>query len=140
MCLAISVQRRYIYMPICCILIIACSSFHYFVGTHQVQGYAKCPSRFVNLRHLILNVHVIISAKSTSGIVRLAWLLEVAPVLEHLELHVGVLFDIYAFSAWHWLLFHAYSHQSFPLKHAILCNIYCYISCGMLPPNCCEPL
>ncbi|XP_073363483.1 uncharacterized protein [Aegilops tauschii subsp. strangulata] len=54
----------------------------------QVPGCAKCPSKFVNLKHLILSVDVLARDSRTSGILRLACLLELSPVLKHLELHV----------------------------------------------------
>ncbi|XBH86556.1 hypothetical protein VPH35_074190 [Triticum aestivum] len=55
----------------------------------KVPGCAKCPSKFVNLKHLILTVDVLANDKYTSGILRLACLLELSPVLNRLELHVS---------------------------------------------------
>ncbi|KAI5010823.1 hypothetical protein ZWY2020_012960 [Hordeum vulgare] len=54
----------------------------------HVPGCAKCPSKFVNLKHLILTVDIAVRDWHTSGILRLACLLELSPVLKHLELHV----------------------------------------------------
>ncbi|KAM3196656.1 hypothetical protein ACQJBY_072388 [Aegilops geniculata] len=54
----------------------------------QVLQFAGCPSSFINLNHLILTMHVRVRYDSTSGILRLASLLELAPVLEQLELHM----------------------------------------------------
>ena len=59
------------------------------VHVMQVPGCAKCPSKFVNLKHLILTVDVLANDKYTSGILRLACLLELSPVLNRLELHVS---------------------------------------------------
>uniref|UniRef100_A0A0E0GSQ1 FBD domain-containing protein n=1 Tax=Oryza nivara TaxID=4536 RepID=A0A0E0GSQ1_ORYNI len=47
----------------------------------QLKRFAKTSVRFINLRHLNLSV---------DGILRLAYLLEVAPVLEELELHFDI--------------------------------------------------
>uniref|UniRef100_A0A0D3FN72 At1g61320/AtMIF1 LRR domain-containing protein n=1 Tax=Oryza barthii TaxID=65489 RepID=A0A0D3FN72_9ORYZ len=46
----------------------------------ELKRFAKTSVRFINLRHLNLSV---------DGILRLAYLLEVAPVLEELELHIN---------------------------------------------------
>ncbi|KAM0856112.1 hypothetical protein ACQ4PT_049330 [Festuca glaucescens] len=54
----------------------------------KVVGFAKFPSKFVNLRHLILTLNVFVHPDSTRGLLRLACLLELAPVLEQLELHM----------------------------------------------------
>lgn len=54
----------------------------------QVLVFAGCPSSFINLKHLLLTMHVRVHYDSTSGILRLASLLELAPVLEQLELHM----------------------------------------------------
>ncbi|XBJ04313.1 hypothetical protein VPH35_023266 [Triticum aestivum] len=53
----------------------------------EVPGCAKCPGKFVNLKHLILSVDVLARDSCTSGILRLACLLELSPILKHLELH-----------------------------------------------------
>uniref|UniRef100_A0A0D3HNK3 F-box domain-containing protein n=1 Tax=Oryza barthii TaxID=65489 RepID=A0A0D3HNK3_9ORYZ len=48
----------------------------------------KGGSMFANLRHLILNVDIDGCPKASTGVLRLACLLELAPVLEELELHM----------------------------------------------------
>uniref|UniRef100_A0A0E0MG33 F-box domain-containing protein n=1 Tax=Oryza punctata TaxID=4537 RepID=A0A0E0MG33_ORYPU len=48
----------------------------------------KGGSVFANLRHLILNVHIDGCPKASTGVLRLAYLLQLAPVLEELELHM----------------------------------------------------
>jgi hypothetical protein len=53
----------------------------------------KGGSVFANLRHLILNVDIDGCPKASTGVLRLACLLELAPVLEELELHVSDLTD-----------------------------------------------
>ena len=58
---------------------------------YQMQDYTKCPTMFLNLRHLVLTMEIFRHYEHTGGILHLAYLLELAPVLEQLELHVGSL-------------------------------------------------
>jgi len=53
----------------------------------KMQDYTKCPTMFLNLRHLVLTMEIFRHYEHTGGILRLAYLLELAPVLEQLELH-----------------------------------------------------
>ncbi|BAF12979.2 Os03g0712600 [Oryza sativa Japonica Group] len=53
----------------------------------QLKRFAKTSVRFINLRHLNLYLPLYGNGRSVDGILRLAYLLEVAPVLEELELH-----------------------------------------------------
>jgi hypothetical protein len=55
----------------------------------QLQSFAKTSVRFINLRHLSLYLPLYGDGRSVGGILRLAYLLELAPVLEELELHVS---------------------------------------------------
>ncbi|ONM12444.1 F-box/FBD/LRR-repeat protein At1g13570 isoform X1 [Zea mays] len=55
----------------------------------QLQGFSKTSARFINLRHLTMYLPLYGEPKSISGILRLAYLLELAPALEELELHVN---------------------------------------------------
>lgn len=55
----------------------------------QMQGFVKNPSRMTYLRRLVLKVDISGWPETTSGILRLAYLLELAPVLEDLVLHVS---------------------------------------------------
>jgi hypothetical protein len=55
----------------------------------QLKRFAKTSVRFINLRHLNLYLPLYGNGRSVDGILRLAYLLEVAPVLEELELHVS---------------------------------------------------
>ncbi|KAL6614799.1 hypothetical protein ACP70R_037069 [Stipagrostis hirtigluma subsp. patula] len=54
----------------------------------ELQRYARTSARFINLRHLALSLDLYGDDRSVVGILRLAYLLELAPVLEELELHV----------------------------------------------------
>lgn len=54
-----------------------------------MRGFASDISRFSNLKILILNLNVQGCTDAGSGIVRLAYLLVLAPVLEELELNVS---------------------------------------------------
>ena len=84
---------------------------------YQVLQFAGYPSNFINLKHLILTAHVRVRYDSTSGILRLASLLELAPVLEQLELHVG----FSHFSLSHLLgLFYCHMHFSTKLEIEII--------------------
>uniref|UniRef100_A0A0E0P0M4 F-box domain-containing protein n=1 Tax=Oryza rufipogon TaxID=4529 RepID=A0A0E0P0M4_ORYRU len=53
----------------------------------ELQSFAKTSVRFINLRHLSLYLPLYGDGRSVGGILRLAYLLELAPVLEELELH-----------------------------------------------------
>ncbi|CAO2165805.1 unnamed protein product [Urochloa humidicola] len=53
----------------------------------ELQGFAKTSARFINLRHLTMSLHLFGDLDSVGGILRLAYLLELAPALEELELH-----------------------------------------------------
>ncbi|KAF0921942.1 hypothetical protein E2562_020550, partial [Oryza meyeriana var. granulata] len=53
----------------------------------KLQRFAKTSVRFINLRHLTLYSPLWGESGSVGGIIRLAYLLELAPVLEELELH-----------------------------------------------------
>ncbi|CAO2165808.1 unnamed protein product [Urochloa humidicola] len=53
----------------------------------QLQGFAKTSARFINLRHLTLCLPLYGEIESVGGILRLAYILELAPGLEELELH-----------------------------------------------------
>lgn len=55
----------------------------------QMQGFVKNPSRMTYLRRLVLKVDISGWPETSSGILRLAYLLELAPVLEDLVLHVS---------------------------------------------------
>jgi len=54
----------------------------------KMQDYTKCPTMFLNLRHLVLTMAIFRHYEHTGGILHLAYLLELAPVLEQLELHM----------------------------------------------------
>ncbi|KAL6614803.1 hypothetical protein ACP70R_037073 [Stipagrostis hirtigluma subsp. patula] len=54
----------------------------------ELQRYARTSARFINLRHLALSLHLYGDDRSVVGIIRLAYLLELAPVLEELELDI----------------------------------------------------
>ena len=55
----------------------------------QVINFLKNQTRFTNLRSLVLKIDIVGLPKVTGGILRLAYLLELAPVLEELVLHVS---------------------------------------------------
>ena len=55
----------------------------------QVINFVKNQTRLTNLRRLVLNIDIVGSPEVTGGILRLAYLLELAPVLEDLVLHVS---------------------------------------------------
>jgi len=60
----------------------------------QMQEFTKCPTVFFNIKHLVLTIEMFRHHdEHTGGIIRLAYLLELAPVLEELELHVSYLFS-----------------------------------------------
>lgn len=65
----------------------------------QVQEFTKCPTVFFNLKHLVLTMEMFRHHENTCGITRLAYLLELAPVLEELELHISCLFSSILFMA-----------------------------------------
>ncbi|KAL6651757.1 hypothetical protein ACP70R_010682 [Stipagrostis hirtigluma subsp. patula] len=54
----------------------------------EVQGFLESPSRLTYLRHLVLKIDVSGLPETTAGILRLAYLLELAPVLEELVIHM----------------------------------------------------
>lgn len=54
----------------------------------EMQGFVKNPSRMTYLRRLVLKVDISGWPETSSGILRLAYLLELAPVLEDLVLHM----------------------------------------------------
>ncbi|CAL4948350.1 unnamed protein product [Urochloa decumbens] len=54
-----------------------------------LQGFAKTSARFINLRHLTMYLPLSGDLESIGGILRLAYLLELAPTLEELELHAN---------------------------------------------------
>lgn len=60
----------------------------------QLQGFAKTSARFINLRHLTMYLPLYGELRSIDGILRLAYLLELAPALEELELHVSGLLTL----------------------------------------------
>ncbi|PUZ57470.1 hypothetical protein GQ55_5G434000 [Panicum hallii var. hallii] len=55
----------------------------------ELQGFAKISARFINLRHLTMYLPLYGDLESIDGILRLAYLLELAPALEELELHAN---------------------------------------------------
>ena len=55
----------------------------------QVVNFVKNQTRLTNLRRLVLNIDIVGSPEVSGGILRLAYLLELAPVLEELVLHVS---------------------------------------------------
>ncbi|CAD6259811.1 unnamed protein product [Miscanthus lutarioriparius] len=58
-------------------------------GNTKMQEFTKCPTVFFNLKHLVLTMEMFRHHdEHTGGIIRLAYLLELAPVLEELELHL----------------------------------------------------
>ncbi|TVT96953.1 hypothetical protein EJB05_57807 [Eragrostis curvula] len=54
----------------------------------SLQSFAKTSARFINLRHLNLYLPLYGDKSSIGGVLRLSYFLELAPVLEELELHV----------------------------------------------------
>lgn len=68
-------------------MFLACLTFTTFV--FQVQGFIKNPSRLTCLRHVVLKIDICGFSENVAGIIRLAYLLELAPVLEELVLHVS---------------------------------------------------
>lgn len=54
----------------------------------EVQGFVKNPSRLIYLRHVVLKIDISGWSETSAGILRLAYLLELAPVLEELVLHM----------------------------------------------------
>ncbi|TVU16663.1 hypothetical protein EJB05_40238 [Eragrostis curvula] len=54
----------------------------------EVQGFVKNPSRLKCLRHVVLKIDIGGFSENVAGILRLAYLLELAPVLEELVLHM----------------------------------------------------
>ncbi|RLM93806.1 uncharacterized protein C2845_PM08G09490 [Panicum miliaceum] len=58
-------------------------------GSLKLQGFAKTSARFINLRHLTMYLPLSGELESIDGILRLAYLLELAPALEELELHAN---------------------------------------------------
>lgn len=54
----------------------------------KVQGFVKNPTRLTNLRHLTLKIDIAGWPEAAGGILRLAYLLELAPVLEGFVLHM----------------------------------------------------
>lgn len=61
----------------------------YFRIDTKVQGFVKNPTRLTNLRHLTLEINIAAGCPEvTGGVLRLAYLLELAPVLEELVLHM----------------------------------------------------
>uniref|UniRef100_A0A0E0JS88 F-box domain-containing protein n=1 Tax=Oryza punctata TaxID=4537 RepID=A0A0E0JS88_ORYPU len=62
-----------------------------FVNTHlktQVVGFSKQPMKFNHLVKLEMTVNILGNAEFKNGILRLAYLLEVAPLLQRLELNM----------------------------------------------------
>jgi hypothetical protein len=55
----------------------------------QVINFVKNQTRLTNLRRLVLKIDIVGSPEVTGGILRLAYLLELAPDLEELVLHVS---------------------------------------------------
>jgi len=54
----------------------------------EVQGFVKNPSGLIYLRHVVLKIDISGWSETSAGILRLAYLLELAPVLEELVLHM----------------------------------------------------
>ncbi|KAL6843866.1 hypothetical protein ACP4OV_026437 [Aristida adscensionis] len=52
------------------------------------QAFTKPPINFVNLRHLVLTMEIFGIFEPSSSVLRFTYLLELAPVLEQLELHM----------------------------------------------------
>lgn len=55
----------------------------------QVINFVKNRTMLTNLRRLVLKINIVGSPEVTGGILRLAYLLELAPALEELVLHVS---------------------------------------------------
>uniref|UniRef100_A0A0A9CPW2 F-box domain-containing protein n=1 Tax=Arundo donax TaxID=35708 RepID=A0A0A9CPW2_ARUDO len=62
-------------------------SINFRINT-EVEGFVKNPSRLTFLRHLVLKIDISGWPETTAGILRLVYLLELAPVLEELVLHM----------------------------------------------------
>ncbi|GJN04692.1 hypothetical protein PR202_ga22259 [Eleusine coracana subsp. coracana] len=54
----------------------------------EFQGFAEGVAMFNNVKHLILNIDIEGGTNYSSGILRLTWLLKLAPCLEELELNM----------------------------------------------------
>jgi hypothetical protein len=54
-----------------------------------MQTFSKTHATFINLRHLNLNIDIIFSQEDTEWVMGLVNILELAPLLEELELHVS---------------------------------------------------
>ncbi|KAM3370642.1 hypothetical protein ACQJBY_018152 [Aegilops geniculata] len=60
----------------------------YFQMNTKVQGFVKNPTRLTNLRHLTLEINIGGRPEAPGGVLRLAYLLELAPLLEDLVIHM----------------------------------------------------
>nr|CAB3488720.1 unnamed protein product [Digitaria exilis] len=54
----------------------------------EMQGFVKNPTRMIYLRQVVLKIDISGWPETSAGILRLAYLLELAPVLEELVLHM----------------------------------------------------
>ncbi|CAM0958057.1 unnamed protein product [Alopecurus aequalis] len=59
------------------------------VVQYKVQIFSKTHATFINLRHLNLNIDVLYNDEDTTWVMGLVKLLELAPLLEELELHIA---------------------------------------------------
>ncbi|CAL5010628.1 unnamed protein product [Urochloa decumbens] len=62
----------------------------------ETKGWAVSPRDFIHLRYLKMEIHLHGQVECSSGLLRLVSLLEVAPLLEEMELHVSKMFLAYA--------------------------------------------
>ncbi|XBI96932.1 hypothetical protein VPH35_033147 [Triticum aestivum] len=60
----------------------------HFVVFQKVHRFSKSNTTFLNLRHLNLNISIMSSPEDTSWVTRFVYLLELAPLLQELELHI----------------------------------------------------
>ncbi|KAM0868144.1 hypothetical protein ACQ4PT_041519 [Festuca glaucescens] len=59
------------------------------VVQYEMQTFSKTHATFINLKHLNLNIDIIFSQEDTEWVMGLVNILELAPLLEELELHIA---------------------------------------------------